>query len=89
MQQQVQETLGETKREPYEIREGRATKELEKRTARVPSVVFLLAAGASILGSLILQITGRRKDALFVGQWAPTFLLLGVYNKQVKTQGHD
>lgn len=89
MDQQVQERMRETRREPFEMREGRATRALEQRTARVPSGVFLWAAGASILGSLILQLTGRRKNALFVGQWAPTFLLLGIYNKQVKTQGHD
>jgi hypothetical protein len=27
---------------------------------------------------------GRREDAMFVGQWAPTLLLLGLYNKIVK-----
>jgi hypothetical protein len=32
---------------------------------------------------------GRDKDALFVGQWAPTFLILGLYNKIVKTVGSD
>ena len=32
---------------------------------------------------------GRNHDALFVGQWAPTFLLLGTYNKLVKLLGHD
>jgi hypothetical protein len=24
-----------------------------------------------------------------VGQWAPSFLLLGLYNKLVKLEGHD
>ena len=50
----------------------------------VPSVVWLIAAGASIIGSAALRVAGRRDDANFVGQWAPTFLLLGVYNKMVK-----
>lgn len=27
--------------------------------------------------------------AMFVGQWAPTLLLLGVYNKIVKVAGSD
>jgi hypothetical protein len=27
--------------------------------------------------------------ALFVGHWAPTFLLLGIYNKLVKLLGSD
>lgn len=64
--------------------EGRATSEIEKRTASLPSVTFLSLAGASIVGSLSLLLMGRREDALFVGQWAPTLLILGLYNKMVK-----
>ena len=30
---------------------------------------------------------GRDKDALFVGQWAAMFLILGLYNKLVKQLG--
>jgi hypothetical protein len=32
---------------------------------------------------------GRDEWALFVGQWAPAFLILGVYNKMVKQHGTD
>jgi len=32
---------------------------------------------------------GRDRDAQFVGQWAPTFLILGLYNKVVKLLGSD
>jgi hypothetical protein len=32
---------------------------------------------------------GQRHNALFVGQWAPTFLILGLYNKLVKVAGSD
>ena len=39
--------------------------------------------------SLMLQAMGNRNVSLFVGQWAPTFLLLGVYNKLVKQLGSD
>ena len=28
-------------------------------------------------------------SVLFVGQWAPTFLILGLYNKLVKLLGSD
>ena len=31
----------------------------------------------------------QKHDALWVGQWAAPFLLLGVYNKIVKVAGHD
>ena len=54
-----------------------------------PSDMFLWAAGGSILASLALKMSGRDRDALFVGQWAPTFLLLGLYNKLVKIFGPD
>jgi hypothetical protein len=72
-----------------ELREGPVAKGIEKRTAKIPSDVFLWAAGASILGSLALQVTRHREESNFVGQWAPTFLILGLYNKLVKTTGHD
>jgi hypothetical protein len=36
-----------------------------------------------------LKIAGRKHSALFVGQWAAPFLLLGIYNKLVKQEGHD
>jgi hypothetical protein len=31
----------------------------------------------------------RHHEALFVGQWAPTILILGLYNKLVKQHGSD
>ena len=39
--------------------------------------------------SLTLKIIGRQHTALFVGQWAAPFLLLGIYNKIVKVAGSD
>jgi hypothetical protein len=69
--------------------EGGLARPIEEFTARLPSDTFLWAAGASILASLTLKVSGRHQDALFVGQWAPTFLLLGVYNKIVKVAGSD
>jgi hypothetical protein len=69
--------------------EGQIAKSIEEYTARLPSDLFLWAAGGSIIGSLSLMAMGKRHEALFVGQWAPTFLLLGIYNKIVKVSGHD
>lgn len=71
------------------IQEGKWTKELEGETAKVPSVVFLGAALASMGVSLALKLMCRKHTALFIGQWAAPFLLLGLYNKIVKTEGHD
>ena len=69
--------------------EGPVALAIEEYTAQVPSDVYLWAAGASILGSLALKAMGRDHGALFVGQWVAPFMLLGVYNKIVKTQGSD
>ena len=74
---------------PAEHAEGRVARTIEDQTAKLPSDLFLWAAGASIVGSLVLLVSGRKEDALFVGQWAPTFLILGLYNKIVKVAGHD
>jgi hypothetical protein len=70
-------------------REGILAKAIEEQTAKLPSDTFLWAAGGSIAASLTLKLIGRDKDALFVGQWAPTFLILGLYNKLVKQLGSD
>jgi hypothetical protein len=34
-------------------------------------------------------MSGKKEASLFVGQWAPTFLILGLYNKLVKIAGSD
>jgi hypothetical protein len=71
------------------LAEGPLARAIEHQTAKLPSDAFLWAALASIATSLALQMWDRKKDALFVGQWAPTFLLLGIYNKLVKQLGSD
>lgn len=69
--------------------EGSVARAIEQQTAKLPSDLFLWAAGGSIAGSLLLQFSGKQHESLFVGQWAPTFLLLGIYNKIVKVAGSD
>lgn len=72
-----------------EHREGVIARSIEQQTAKLPSDVFLWAAFGSIAGSLALKVTGKEHAALFVGQWAPTLLILGLYNKLVKLQGSE
>lgn len=62
---------------------------IEEQTAKIPSDVFLWASLGSMVTSLIFKILEEDDKALFVGQWAPSFLLLGIYNKLVKLEGHD
>lgn len=39
--------------------------------------------------SLFLRLNKRERDALFVGQWAPAFLMIGISNKLVRLEGSD
>ena len=70
-------------------REGPVARTIEQQTAKLPSDTFLWAAMGSIGLSLVLMLTGEEKKAHFVGQWAPTLLILGLYNKMVKLHGSD
>ena len=69
--------------------EGETAKAIEEQTAKIPSDVFLWAAIGAMATSLVLKIAGQKHTSLFFGQWAAPFLLFGVYNKIVKTEGHD
>lgn len=83
------ETQTSTEPKTHQFPESKSATAIERETAKLPSDVFLYAAGGAIVASLTLKTIGRDKDALFVGQWAPTFLLLGLYNKLVKLFGTD
>ena len=69
--------------------EGVLTKQIENLTARIPSATFLSLAIASVGLSALFQVFGRKDDAQFVGQWVPTILTLGLYNKLVKLEGSE
>ena len=75
--------------ERQEHSEGKVAKTIENQTAKLPSDTFLWAALGSIATSMTLQLMGNKQGSLFVGQWAPTFLILGLYNKMVKQLGSD
>ena len=62
---------------------------IESQTSKVPSSVFLGLALGSMAASLILKIVEKEDWALFVGQWAAPFLIMGNYNKMVKQHGSD
>ena len=69
--------------------EGKVAKAIEEQTAKLPSDVFLWGALGSMGVSLVLQLAGKKLLSQFVGQWVPTLLLFGVYDKIVKVAGHD
>ncbi|MGO1595167.1 MAG: hypothetical protein ACTHZ1_11825 [Sphingobacterium sp.] len=68
--------------------EGKMTQEIENKTAKISSKTYLITAASAMLASSVLKCTGHKHAALFVGQWVAPFLLFGIYNKIVKTQGH-
>lgn len=69
--------------------EGRVAKAIERQTARLPSDAFLWMAVGAMAASATIQLMGNRHVSLFIGQWAPSFLLFGIYNKLVKQLGSD
>lgn len=82
----------EEKDNAYEQKEGRLAQAIESQTSKLPSDLWLWGSVASMLLSLGLQLSGSRKTkhlSTFIGQWAPTLLIFGLYNKIVKVAGHD
>lgn len=70
-------------------REDRFTGAIESQTSKAPSSLFLGLALGSIAASFVLKIVRKDDWALFVGQWAAPFLIMGNYNKMVKQYGSD
>jgi hypothetical protein len=50
----------------------------------VPSQLWYILGIGSILASMILQVSGKKNLADFVGKWPPTFLLVGLYHKLLR-----
>ncbi len=67
--------------------EGDIARLIEQQAAKVPSHWFLFSAFASMALSLGFELTGRRRASRFIGQWPAPLLLMGLYNKVVKTIG--
>jgi hypothetical protein len=69
--------------------EGEITGMIESQTSQIPSSAYLGAAIGSMAVAAVLKAARKDQWAIFVGQWAAPFLLLGVYNKMVKQHGSD
>lgn len=55
----------------------------------MPSDWFLWTALSAMAVSLGLKIAGKDNLSLFIGQWPAPILIMGLYNKLVKVEGHD
>jgi hypothetical protein len=69
--------------------EGPVATAIEEQTAKLPSDLFLWTGIAFMALSLGMQLAGKQKASNFVGHWPANILLLGLYNKLVKLEGHD
>jgi len=67
-------------------REGKTTAMIEARTSRIPSGTYLTLAVGSMIASAAAMLAGKRHLANFIGQWAPSLLVIGLYNKVVKLE---
>lgn len=83
--QKEQNDLGE----PPQPREDEITKSIERYTAAIPSSAFLAVGLGAMALSLGAQLAGSGKWGNFIAQWVPTWLIIGLYNKMVKLEGHD
>jgi hypothetical protein len=88
MQETLEKGVNAITKNP-EHKEGKVARFIEEQTSKLPSDLFIWASFASMATSLTFKILKKDDIALFVGQWAPSFLLLGLYNKLVKVEGHD
>ena len=71
------------------LKEGKVAKMLEEQTAKIPSDIYLWAAVGTMALSLGLFLAKNKHASMFFGQWAPSLLIIGLYNKLVKVEGHD
>lgn len=70
-----------------ELHEGKLTRTVEEQTAKIPSMGYLsLAVGSMALSAVTALIFKKRALGNFFGLWAPSLLLIGLYNKVVKIE---
>lgn len=52
-------------------------------TENIPSSVLTGLAGGSLIASLVLYILRKKEDAVFVGHWVPSLLLMSLFAKYI------
>ena len=82
----IREEVGH--REPRE--EGRFMRAVDRQTARIPTTGFLGLALGSMVLSAVVEFFGRTESSRnfgnFIGLWAPSFLLMGIYNRILRLE---
>lgn len=72
-----------------EHRESSFTRVIEQQSTKIPSHLFLSASLAAMAISAALEAQGNTRAGRFIGSWAAPLLVMGVYNKLVKSFGVD
>jgi hypothetical protein len=67
--------------------EGAIARLIEQQSAKIPSHWFLFGAVGAMGLSLVLELSDRRRASQFVSRWPTPLLVMGIYNKIVKTLG--
>lgn len=60
------------------------TQQIFEVSEKLPSSLFFWLAMGSIATSAFFWLIGRRNWSLFLGQWAPTFLILPLFYKLLR-----
>ena len=81
--------LGNGKNTNPEHTEGPVAEAIEEQTAKLPSDIFLWAGLGALTTAAVVFGSGKKHEGLLIGQWAAPILILGMYNKLVKLEGHD
>ena len=71
------------------VYEGKTTSAIDQATGRVPSVAYLSFALGAMAVSAALVLRGRKQLGNFIGQWAPSILIMGLYNKLLKVNSQQ
>jgi hypothetical protein len=81
--------MAEWNQQQQQHSEGPVARTIEQQTAKLPSDTFLWAALGAMGVSAALQMSGKREVSNFIGEWVPTLLIFGLYNKMVKLMGSE
>lgn len=67
--------------------ESSVTRMIEHQSAKIPSDWFLVAALMTMAASAYYETRGNERATRFLSMWVAPLLVMGVYNKLVKTLG--
>jgi hypothetical protein len=68
-------------------RVARIVHAIEERTSQIPPMGFMgLAVGSMVLAAAIEVFSKKKEYGNFIGLWAPSFLMMGIYNRLLRLE---